>query len=250
MTAAALAQADQAADPIVTKGQFAELIGVSPGRVSQMISEGKIGPEALVGEGRSARIRVETARAQLRERTDLGQRLGNGLETRLDGALPFAAGAALAVEEPQGAPRLAGAEEAPLSPSPTPAPPVVPTDPVADRLKQLKLNDAERRERQALEDDLARRGIYVRSDHSRAALIGVAQTMLNVFEGAIPDLAQALAARFEIPHRDLAHVLRQEFRSVRSRAAEAARQRAEGLPPLIVDDGSADQVEEDAGEEG
>lgn len=249
MTAAALAQADQAAaDPIVSKGQFAQLIGVSPGRVSQMIAEGKIGPEALVGEGRSARIRVETARAQLRERTDLGQRLGNGLETRLDGALPFAAGAALADDTPQSAPRLAGAEEAPRLSSPTPAPPVVPTDPVADRLKQLKLNDAERRERQALEDDLARRGIYVRTDHSRAALIGVAQTMLNVFEGSIPDLAQALAARFEIPQRDLAHVLRQEFRAVRSRAAEAARQRAEELPPLVVDDGSAD-LEEEAGEE-
>ncbi len=239
-----------AAELVVSKSQFAALIRVSPGRVSQMIAEGKIGPEALEGEGRSARIRVEIARAQLRERTDLGQRLGNGLETRLDGALPPVADAPLAVPAPQDAPRLAEAGAAQPQLSPTRAPAPGPSDPVADRLRQIKLEEAERRNRQALEEDLAARGTFVRASQSRAALIGVAQTMLNVFEGAIPDLAQALAAQFEIPQRDLAHMLRQEFRAIRGRAAAAARQRAEELPPLIVDDGADDQVEEAAGEEG
>ncbi|WP_051651372.1 hypothetical protein [Brevundimonas bacteroides] len=250
MTAEAVLLAQPVADPIVTKGQFAELIGVSPGRVSQMIAEGKIGPEALVGEGRSAKIRIETARAQLRERTDLGQRLGNGLTTRLDGALSLVADAQLTDRVADDAPRLAGAEDGLRQPSPT-QPSPGPSDPVADRLKQLKLNDAERRERQALEDDLARRGVYVRADHSRVALLGVAQSMLNVFDGAVADLAQALATHFEIPQRDLAHVLRQEFRALRSRAAAAARQKAEELPLLIIDDGSADLAEEATqGEEG
>lgn len=249
MSAAALAQVEQ----IVSKGQFAALIGVTPGRISQMIAEGKIDGAALVGEGRSAKVRVEVARAQLRERTDLGQRLGNGLETRLDGALNPVADAALAVEDPESAPRLTEAEGLDTLRSPTPAPQPPPVDSVADRLKQLKLSDAERRERQALEEDLARRGTYVRADHSRAALVGVAQTMLNVFEGSIADLAQALASRFEIPQRDVAHALRQEFRALRSRAADAARQKAEELPPLILDDGSEDPVEpagEVASEEG
>ncbi|MDP1642731.1 MAG: hypothetical protein Q8L59_11150 [Phenylobacterium sp.] len=232
MSAAALA----ATEEVVSKGQFAILIGVSPGRVSQMISEGKIDGDALSGEGRSAKIRVEVARAQLRERTDLGQRLGNGLETRLDGSLPFSGHAPLTEGAPDNAPRLAGAGEPSRFPSPTHAPPPGPTDPVADRLKQLKLSDAERRERQALEGDLARRGAYVRSDQSRAAMVGVAQSMLNVFEGSLADLAQALATRFELPHRDVAHVLRQEFRAVRARAATAARERAEELPRLILDD--------------
>jgi len=246
MTAEAVLQAPPVADPIVTKGQFAELIGVSAGRVSQMIAEGKIGPEALDGEGRSAKIRVETARAQLRERTDLGQRLGNGLTTRLDGALSIVADAPLIDRFAEDAPRLAGVEETyRILPTPQPSP----TDPVADRLKQLKLNDAERRERQALEDDLARRGVYIRADHSRAALLGVAQTMLNVFDGSVADLAQALATEFEIPQRDLAHVLRREFRALRSRAADAARKKAGEMPLLVIDDGSADLVEEATGAE-
>jgi hypothetical protein len=61
---------------IVTKGRFAEISGVSPGRVSQWISEGKIPPSAMVGEGRSARIRVDEARASLDRSLDLTQRLG------------------------------------------------------------------------------------------------------------------------------------------------------------------------------
>jgi len=236
-----------ASDQVVTKGAFAALIGVSPGRVSQMIAEGKISPDALEGEGRNARIRVETARAQLRERTDLGQRFGNGITTRLDGALPFAAGAPLAVDDPEGAPRPSSetAEPAPRPPSP----PVVASDPLADRLRQIKLEKAERENQQELEEDLARRGIYVRTDQSRAALAGVAAAMLNVFEGSISDLAQALATEFEIPHRDLAHVLRREFRTLRIKAAAAARQRCDELPPLVVDD-AAGADPEVASEEG
>jgi len=246
LTVAILAPA--VGEQIVTKGHFAELIGVSPGRVSQMISEGKIGPEALDGEGRSARIRVEQARAHLRERTDLGQRLGNGMATRLDGQLPLMPPPRLAVGARESAPQQAGAEGVNPSLSPTQPKDPGPVDPYADRLKQLKLADAERRERQALEEELAARGTYVRADRSRAALNGVAATILNVFEGSIADLAQALATQFEIPQRDLMHVLRKEFLTIRVKAAAAARQRAEGLPALIMDDADAAQGEVDTGE--
>lgn len=241
MTVAILGQT--AGEQVVTKGHFAELIGVSPGRVSQMISEGKIGPEALDGEGRSARIRVEQARAHLRERTDLGQRLGNGMATRLDGQLPLMPPPPLAVGNRESAPQQAGADWVNLSSPPAPV------DQVAERLKQLKLADAERRERQALEEELAARGTYVRADRSRAALNGVAATLLNVFEGSIADLAQALATQFEIPQRDLMHVLRKEFLTIRVKAAAAARQRAEDLPALIMDDAAAAQGEADTGED-
>ncbi len=50
----------------VTKGKFAELIGVSPGRVSQYLAEGKITAASLHGHGRNARIIVERAKADLR----------------------------------------------------------------------------------------------------------------------------------------------------------------------------------------
>lgn len=71
------------ASETVSKAEFAELIGVSPGRVSQHIAAGKISGDALVGSGRSSRIRYEIAVAQLRERLDASQMTGNGRQTRL-----------------------------------------------------------------------------------------------------------------------------------------------------------------------
>ncbi len=73
---------------VVTKGEFARLRGVTPGRVSQWIADGKIGPEAMEGEGRFARIRVAVATAQLKARLDIGQRFGNGLSTDLTAPVP------------------------------------------------------------------------------------------------------------------------------------------------------------------
>jgi hypothetical protein len=57
----------------VTKAEFAALIGVTRGRVSQMLAARQIDGDAIVGEGRSARINVEKARRQLGARLDLGQ---------------------------------------------------------------------------------------------------------------------------------------------------------------------------------
>ncbi len=50
---------------IVTKSEFAALLGVSAARVSQFISEKKISGAAIVGRGVRARIRVSVAREQL-----------------------------------------------------------------------------------------------------------------------------------------------------------------------------------------
>jgi hypothetical protein len=73
-----------ATEGTLSKSEFAERIGVSPGRVTQYISTGKISDMALVGSGRGQRIRPELAIAQLRARLDAGQMLGNGKRTRLE----------------------------------------------------------------------------------------------------------------------------------------------------------------------
>ncbi len=75
-------------DEVVSKGDFAKLCGVSPGRVTQWIDEGKISGAALVGEGRSAKIRVAIAQRQVNLRRDVGQSLGNGLGTKLKPEAP------------------------------------------------------------------------------------------------------------------------------------------------------------------
>jgi hypothetical protein len=50
---------------IVSKSQFAAMRNVTPGRVSQWISDGRIEPSALIGEGRNAKINVPLANIQL-----------------------------------------------------------------------------------------------------------------------------------------------------------------------------------------
>lgn len=66
----------------LSKAEFAAHVGVSKGRVSQYIKAGVIGRDALIGEGRSARIDVEKATAQIRARRHIGQSsTGNGAKT-------------------------------------------------------------------------------------------------------------------------------------------------------------------------
>lgn len=72
-------------DEVVSKGAFAVAVGVVPGRVSQWISAGQLDGEALVGEGRSAKIRVAVAVQQLRDRLDLDRRLRATAKAQLDG---------------------------------------------------------------------------------------------------------------------------------------------------------------------
>lgn len=68
----------------VSKSEFAALINVSPGRVSQFIASGQISRAAIIGSGQRAKIDVERAKADLRLSLDVSQRLGNGIDTRLD----------------------------------------------------------------------------------------------------------------------------------------------------------------------
>lgn len=192
---------------VVSKGQFAHLANVSPGRVSQWIAEGKIGGEALVGEGRNARIRVSIAQQQLRQRIDVGQRFGNGIDTNLS---------------------------TPVAPAATIPP--APVDAVEERIKREKLREIEFRNRERAESELERRGTLMRAKDASAQMVGVASAMLNVFEGAMPDFASAIASRFGVPQRDVLHLLRVELRGVRERAAQAARKRMDGLSAEVVED--------------
>ncbi|MBS0363687.1 MAG: hypothetical protein JSR98_20115 [Proteobacteria bacterium] len=193
------------AETLVTKGEFARRINVSAGRVSQMISEGKIGADAIEGEGRGARIRLELACQQIGQRTDMGQRLGNGAATQLFAEMP--------------APR-----------------PPTPADPYQSEYQRQRLQSLVYDNERKAEERLAERGRYVRTDHAKAAMVRVAGAMMTVIEGGIADIAQAMAAKHGLAARDVQHTLAAEFRVVREKAAEAFRKEAQGHDRLLVDD--------------
>lgn len=187
------------AEKTATKSAFAEIIQVSAGRVSQMISEGKIPPSCLVGEGRRARIKVEAAKAAIEQSTDIGQRLGNGSKTNLSGA--------------------------------TTAPP----NSLLDQLQTEKLIKARAENRVLEERERERQGVYVRTADARAECVKALSQMLAIFEGALPDLANALAAKCDLPQRDILHTLRGGFRDVRARASEAVAAKAAGMDHYTED---------------
>jgi hypothetical protein len=62
---------------VISKAAFARSVGVSTARVSQWLSDGVIGPEALLGKGRHARIRADLAKSMLRDRLDPERRTAN-----------------------------------------------------------------------------------------------------------------------------------------------------------------------------
>jgi hypothetical protein len=70
---------------LLRKSDFARACNVDKSRVSQWLKAGQIGPEALVGTGRSAELDAAVALAQLKLRLSTDERYGlNGLSTRLD----------------------------------------------------------------------------------------------------------------------------------------------------------------------
>lgn len=197
----------------VTKGEFARICNVSPGRVSQWLSEGKIGREALEGQGRAARIRVSVAQAQLNRSLDISQRMGNGLETRI---VPPA-------------PKVIALPSQPTADAP-------PLDTVEERIKAEKLREASFRNRKLEEEERARRGIYVLADDAEAAQNKALARMLMLVEGGLPEIAAEMASKFQVPQRDVLHLLRLQMRKVRAAASGQLADEAAGLPELIEQD--------------
>lgn len=198
------------------KGQFAILIDVSAGRVSQYIAEGKIDGDALVGTGRNQRIHVETAKAQLRKRLDVTQMTGNGLDTKIKAAMVAAAPAA---------------DLSPASPPQVSSPPLA--DTLEEQIKRERLEELRSRNRKLAEEEAARAGRYVDADSVKQQLGRLAGQMMTLFEGSLPELATSLAAHFKLPQRDVLHLLRTEFNGIRGRAAPGFAQSASAMPPLV-----------------
>lgn len=200
-------------DETVSKGKFASIIGVSPARVSQYLKEGKISRAAIVGDGRSARIRIEQAKHDLRTYLDVGQRFGNGLDTRLepngnrDRSPPYSEHRRSLIE-------------------------VEPAIGIDREIKEQKLEQIRRANRNAAIADAVSRGTLMKTEDARKAMGRIAGEMLVAMEVKLPEVADSLASRFKIPQRDVLHVLRSSFRELRARMSEDFRAKASEHPEV------------------
>lgn len=183
----------------VTKTAFAELMGVSKGRVSQWLKEGKIDGDALEGDGRSAKIKVDVAKSQLEERLDPTQKLG------LNGLRP-------------------GRVE------------TEPEQPTAERrIADLKVQQAELTTTRLAREEAAAAGRYVRASDVQRTLGESNSRLMQAFEGGLQDMALAIAAHFGVSAREAKHILKQAFREVRARNASLFRDVADGAPETVDD---------------
>lgn len=188
----------------LSKSDFAAHINVSAGRVSQMLAAGIIGQDCLVGEGRSAKIDVAKAVKQIGLRRDIGQSLGNGIGTLL--TLP---------EEPA-APR-----------------PQTKVDDLAQQLQQERLESERRKNRIAASEELVRQGQLVPADQVRASMTKLARQVDEENGAMLADFATAIASKFELPQRDVLHLLRQVRNEKKAAAAERAKARADEIPATV-----------------
>jgi hypothetical protein len=202
----------------MTKSEFAAHIGVSKGRVSQFLKEGKLFGDAIVGTGRRARICAPIASEQLRRTLNLDRRLGANGRVKLDG-------------EPPAAPLL------PTLPTPPANPLALLEDEIRrENLERVRLANEESREKKA-----ERAGRYVRSADVKQQMGRLAASMVNLFEGALGEFATAIAAQSGMASRDALHVLRSTFRAVRERHERAESQAAAALP-VLVEDSEAEEL--------
>lgn len=201
----------------VSKGEFATMIGVSPGRVSQYISQRKIYGQALDGEGRRARIRAEVAANQLKLTLDPSQRLGgNGIAGRRIEDTPA---------------------PAPRSTATTPPPPDgVGIDEIAtERLKQMRLKTAQAEREEALAT-----GRYMLTEEARREMNRAVGEAFKLMDQGLREMATTLAAQFTLPERDVHLALVKAFREVRARGAEEFRTRGNAEPMAVADPGEAE----------
>lgn len=207
-----------------TQADFARHMGVSRAAVSQWKSRDILRDDAFTQPGKKGKVVVSVAVEQVRRNRDVGQALGNGIETRTStDAAPVDE---QPVEDVQ--PDLLPDVPAPVQEKPIAAAPAKPkVDTVEDQLKHAKLEQQLRINRIQASEEALRQGMLVAADDAREQMTRVASMMLQIFEGSLPDLGAAISAQFDIPQRDVLHLLRAEFKKVRATAAMKERARAD-----------------------
>lgn len=214
----------------MTQADFARHMGVSRAAVSQWKKKDILRDDAFGLPGKKGKIAVSIAVDQVRQNRDIGQALGNGIETRTSTDAVSGAEAPAEMVPMDVQPDLLSAEtgqvqvEQPAAASEQPK-----GNSLEDQLKRAKLEEQLRRNRIQASEEALRQGLLMSADDSREQMTRVASMMMQIFEGSLKDLAAAIASHFDVPQRDVLHLLKSEFRNVRQTATEKERARIANL---------------------
>lgn len=210
----------------MTKGAFAAHIGVSAGRISQYIAEGKIYGDALDGAGRAAKIRPAIAQSQLQKTLEPAQRFGANGQASLN----------TPVRQP--ALDLTGRTRASVAPPPAFAdePDLLLKDDVADKLAAERLRQQQIKTAQLEREEALELGRYMLTDDARRQTVKAVTEAFKVMELGIPTMAKVIAAEFGAPMHDVMHTLLKSFRETRAKTAKDFAAVAATLPEHVEDD--------------
>ncbi len=213
-----------------TQADFARHMGVSRAAVSQWKKRDILRDDAFTQPGKKGKVVVSVGVAQVRRNRDIGQALGNGIETRTSTDAAPAADLPEEAAQDEVQPDLPGSDAAPVPVELVAAAPAKPkVDTVEDQLKRARLEEQHRKNRKGAADEALQQGKLISSEDAREQMTRVASMMLQIFEGSLTDFAAAIASQFDVPQRDVLHALKNEFRNVRKTATQKERSRIANL---------------------
>ncbi len=199
--------------------ELARELNVTPGRVSQWVSEGKL-EGCYAGSGRARRFDLDKCREALRRKLDAGQQLGNGAATRK--AIREGRPAALDLE-PE-------ADEAALDPPADPAPPrdgaLADRDP--DRYELARTLLAEENARAARRKNLVEEGAFLLRAEVELETRRLMAREVSRFETVLKDGARAIADRMGVDFRTARAILLETWRDYRADRTGEVREEADG----------------------
>ena len=210
----------------LTTTELAARLGLSKGRISQYVSEGKLAG-CYRGDGRSRRFDLAAATAALGRGLDLGQMTGNGLNTRRALREIEAAQNGVAPADPAPAPASAPCSVEAVRPEPHPAAvplPLTPAEP--DRLEMATILAKEEQARKLRRDNERDEGNWVLASEVRQNVARAMAQELAEFESVIRDTARAIADVYGLDFREVRKVMMDRWREHRqnrmSQAVDAA----------------------------
>ena len=83
------------------------------------------------------------------------------------------------------------------------------------RIKAEKLKQNEILTRKQEMEELTRHGKWMVAADVTCEMNRLSSEMIRIFEGCFPDLASAIAVKFQVSQREVLHLLRGEFRQAR-----------------------------------
>ena len=106
-------------------------------------------------------------------------------------------------------------------------------DDVAHQIQLERLEQEKRRNRREAIDEQERLGSLVPAGEVRAQMTRLAQQIDEANGAMLADFAAAIAARFEVPQRDVLHELRRVRTDKKAAEAERAKARAQSMPATV-----------------